>query len=136
MVSRSQIPAVDNGRLAAGAQLPHQPLSGGLPVQVGHMLGEGTVAVDALEALAAVLSTEDRPREAAVLVGAADAQRGSASSPRRPPQPPHENLRRSLVQALGRSAFDEAHTEGQSLYPTEALRLTTSPQPDRNASSP
>jgi predicted ATPase/DNA-binding CsgD family transcriptional regulator len=98
--------------------------------------GEGTVVVDALEALAAVLSAEDRPREAAVLVGAADAQRGSATSSRRPPQPPDENLRRSLVRRLGRSAFDEAHAEGRSLSPTEALRLTTSAQPARSASSP
>jgi hypothetical protein len=105
-------------------------------VEAAEPAGEGTVVVDALEALAAVLSAKDRPREAAVLLGAADAQRGSASSSRRPPQPSDENLRRSLVRALGRSAFDEAHTEGQSLSPTEALRLTTSPQPARNASSP
>jgi len=105
-------------------------------VEAAEAAGEGTVVVDALEALAAVLSAEDRPREAAVLVGAADAQRGSASSSRRPPQPPDENLRRSLVRGLGRSAFDEARTEGRSLSPTEALRLTTSAQPARNASSP
>jgi hypothetical protein len=37
---------VDNGRLAAGAQLPHQPLSGGLPVQIGHMLGDELVTGD------------------------------------------------------------------------------------------
>ena len=105
-------------------------------VKAAGSAGEGTVVVDALEALAAVLSAEDRPREAAVLLGAADAQRGSASSSRRPPQPPDENLRRSLVRRLGRSAFDEARTEGRSLSPTKALRLTTSAQPARNASSP
>jgi hypothetical protein len=37
---------VDNGRLAAGAQLPHQPLPGGLPVQVRHMLGDELVTGD------------------------------------------------------------------------------------------
>jgi hypothetical protein len=105
-------------------------------VEAAEPAGERTVVVDALEALAAVLSAEHRPREAAVLVGAADAQRGSASSSRRPPQPPDENLRRSLVQGLGRCAFDEARTEGRSLSPTEALRLTKSAQPARNASSP
>ncbi len=105
-------------------------------VEAAAPAGEGTVVVDALEALAAVLSAEDRPREAAVLVGVADAQRGSASSSRRPPQPSDENLRRSLVRALGRSVFDEARTEGRSLSPTEALQLTTSAQPARNASSP
>jgi hypothetical protein len=105
-------------------------------VEAAGPVGEETVVVDALEALAAILSTEDRPREAAVLVGAADAQRGSASSSRRPPQPPDETLRRSLVRTLGRSAFDEAWTEGRSLSPTEALRLTTSAQPARHASSP
>ncbi len=83
-----------------------------------------------------VLSTTDRPREAAVLIGAADARRGSGSSSRRPPQPPDQNLRRSLVRALGRSAFDEARTEGRSLLATEALRLTTSLRPAGNASSP
>jgi hypothetical protein len=98
--------------------------------------GEGTVVVDALEALAAVLSAEDHPREAAVLVGAADAQRGSATSSRRPPQPPDENLRRSLVRRLGHTAFDQAHAEGRSLSPTEALWLTTPAQPASSASSP
>jgi hypothetical protein len=105
-------------------------------VEAAEPAGEATVVVDALEALAAVLSAEHRPREAAVLVGAADAQRGSGSSSRRPPQPPDKNLRRSLVRALGRSAFDEARTEGRSLPATEALRLTTSLRPAGNASSP
>jgi predicted ATPase/DNA-binding CsgD family transcriptional regulator len=105
-------------------------------VEAAEPAGEGTVVVDALEALAAALSAEDRPREATVLVGAADAQRGSTSSSRRPPQPPDENLRWSLVRGLGRSAFDEARAEGRSLSPTEALRLTTSAQPARNANSP
>jgi hypothetical protein len=70
-------------------------------VEAAESAGEATVVVDALEALAAVLSAEHRPREAAVLVGAADTQRGSASSSRRPPQPPDENLRRSLVRGAG-----------------------------------
>ena len=88
----------------------------------------------AVEALAAVLSAEGHPREAAVLVGAADAQRGSASLSRQRPEPPDEDLRRSLVRTLGRSVFDEACSEGRSLLPTAALR-TTSGQPARNASS-
>jgi predicted ATPase/DNA-binding CsgD family transcriptional regulator len=104
-------------------------------VEAAEAAGEGTVVVDALEALAAVCSAEGRPPEAAVLVGAADTRRGSISSSRRPPQPPDESLRRSLVRTLGRSAFDEARTEGRSLSPTEALRLTTSAQPARTASS-
>jgi predicted ATPase/DNA-binding CsgD family transcriptional regulator len=104
-------------------------------VEAAEPAGEGTVVLDALEALAAVLSAEDRPQEAVVLVGAADAQRGSASSSRRPPRPPDENLRRSLMRRLGRSAFDEARTEGRSLPPTEALR-TTSTRPAPTASSP
>ena len=105
-------------------------------VEAAESAGEGTVVVDALEALAAVLSAEDRPLEAAVLVGTADAQRGLAGSSRRPPQPPDENLRRSLVRALGHSASDEARAEGRSLSPTEALRRTTSVQPARNPNSP
>jgi hypothetical protein len=63
-------------------------------VEAAESAGEATVVVDALEALAAVLAAEDRPREAAVLVGAADARRGPASASGRPPQPPDENLRR------------------------------------------
>jgi tetratricopeptide (TPR) repeat protein len=105
-------------------------------VEAAEPAGEGTVVVEALEALAAVLSAERRPREAAVLVGAADAQRGSVSSAQRPPQPPDQYLRRSLVRGLGRSAFDEARTEGLSLSPTQALRITASAQPATSASSP
>jgi hypothetical protein len=105
-------------------------------VEAAGPVEEETMVVDSLEALAAVLSAEDRPREAAVLVGAADAQRGSTSSSRRPPRPPDENLRWLLVRGLGRSAFDEARAEGRSLSPTEALRLTASAQPARNANSP
>jgi predicted ATPase/DNA-binding CsgD family transcriptional regulator len=97
-------------------------------VEAAEPAGEGTVVVDALEALAAVLSATDRPREAAVLIGAADTQRGSGSTSQRPPQPPDQNLRRSLVRGLGRSAFDEAHAQGRSLPPTAVLRLTMSPQ--------
>jgi hypothetical protein len=98
--------------------------------------GEGTVVVDALEALAAILSAEHSPREAAVLVGAADAQRGSASSSRRPPQPPDEDLCRSLVQELGGAGFEEACSQGRSLSLAEALRLTISAQPARSTSPP
>jgi hypothetical protein len=93
------------------------------------------VVVDALEALAAVLSATDRPREAAVLIGAADAQRGSGSTSQRPPQPPDQNLRRSLIRGLGRTTFDETHTHGRSLSPTAALRLTTSASPTKNLNS-
>ncbi len=105
-------------------------------VEAAEPAGEGTVVVEALEALAAVLSAEHRPREAAVLVGAADAQRGSVSSAQRLPQPPDQYLRRSLVRVLGRSTFDEARTEGLSLSPTQALRITASAQPATNANSP
>jgi hypothetical protein len=45
----------------------------------------------------AVGSATNRRREAAVLVGAADTQRGSGSTSQRPPQPPDQNLRRSLI---------------------------------------
>jgi len=105
-------------------------------VEAAEPAGERTVVVDALEALAAILSAEQRPREAAVLVGAADAQRGPASSSLRPPHPPDERLRGSLVQGLGRSAFDEARAEGRSLSPTQALRFTASARPAGKAGSP
>lgn len=83
----------------------------------------------------AVGSATNRPREAAVLVGAADTQRGSGSTSQRPPQPPDQNLRRSLIRGLGRTTFDEAHTQGRSLSPTAALRLTTATPPTKNPSS-
>jgi predicted ATPase/DNA-binding CsgD family transcriptional regulator len=105
-------------------------------VEAAESAGEATVVVDALEALAAVLSAEDRPREAAVLVGAADTRRGSASSSRRPPQPPDKDLCRSLVRELGDAAFDEACSQGRSLSPAEALQITTSTPPAGHASSP
>jgi hypothetical protein len=102
-------------------------------VEAAEPAGEATVVVDALEALAAILAATDHPREAAVLIGAADTQRGSGSTSQRPPQPPDQHLRRSLIRALGRTTFDEAHTQGRSLSPTAALRLTTSAHPSRNA---
>jgi tetratricopeptide (TPR) repeat protein len=105
-------------------------------VEAAESAGEGTVVVDALEALAAVLSAEDGPREAAVHVGTADAQRGSASSSRRPPQPPDEDLCRSLMRELGGAVVDEARTEGRSLSPTQALEITTSAPPAGQPSSP
>jgi tetratricopeptide (TPR) repeat protein len=104
-------------------------------VEAAEPAGEGTVVVDALEALAAVLSATDRPREAAVLIGAADAQRGSGSTSQRSPQPPDQNLRRSLIRGLGRTTFDETHTHGRWLSPTAALRLTTSTPPTKNPNS-
>jgi predicted ATPase/DNA-binding CsgD family transcriptional regulator len=104
-------------------------------VEAAEPAGEGTVVVDALEALAAVLSTTDRPREAAVLIGTADTQRGSGSTSQRPPQPPDQNLRRSLIRGLGRTTFDETYTHGRSLSPTAALRLTTSTPLTKNPNS-
>jgi hypothetical protein len=104
-------------------------------VEAAEPAGEGTVVVDALEALASVFSATNRPREAAVLVGAADTQRGSGSTSQRPPQPPDQNLRRSLIRGLGRTTFDEAHAQGRSLSPAAALRLTTATPPTKNPSS-
>jgi tetratricopeptide (TPR) repeat protein len=49
-------------------------------VEAAEPPGERTVVVDALEALAAVLAATDRSREAAMLIGAADIQRGSGST--------------------------------------------------------
>jgi hypothetical protein len=95
-----------------------------------------TVIVDALEALAAVLSATNRPREAAVLIGAADTQRGSGSTCQRPPQPSDQHLHRSLIRGLGRTTFDEAHIQGRSLSPTAALRLTSSASPTKSPGSP
>jgi predicted ATPase/DNA-binding CsgD family transcriptional regulator len=84
--------------------------------------GQSFVLVWALEALAAVSSAQDRPRKAAVLLGAAHRVRESASAHMRPIQPPDPELRRALAHALGAAAFDSAHGEGERLSPMEALR--------------
>lgn len=90
------------------------------------MAGQSFVLVNALEALAAVLSAQGRPRPAAVLLGAAHTARESASAHMRPVQPPDEELRRTLVGVLGRAAFATAHDEGERLPPTQAVQLISS----------
>jgi hypothetical protein len=93
------------------------------------MAGQSFVLVTALEALAAVLSAQDRPRPAAVVLGAAHTARATASAHMRPIEPPDEELHRSLVQVLGKAAFDTAHREGERLSLTQALQQTSSDRP-------
>src|SRR4029453_13229656 len=81
--------------------------------------GQSFVLVSALEALAAGPSPQSRPDPAAVLLGAAHTARESASAHMRPLEPPDGELRRSLVHALGKKAFDSAHQEGERLSPTQ-----------------
>lgn len=92
--------------------------------------GQSFVLVSALEALAAVLCAEGSPRCAVVLLGTAHAARESASAHMRPTQPPDQELRRTLVRALGTAAFDAAYAEGQRLSPTQALHAASSGQRD------
>ncbi len=96
--------------------------------------GQSIILVSALEALAAVLCAQDRPRPAAVLLGTAHAARDSATAHMRPAQPPDEELRRSLARVLGTAAFDAAYGEGKRLSPTQALQLASSGQ--RESSRP
>jgi hypothetical protein len=86
------------------------------------LAGQSIVLVSALEALAAVVSGQDRPRAAAVLLGTAHIARESASASMRPSRPSDDELRRSLMEILGAPAFDAAHAEGERLSPTQALQ--------------
>jgi hypothetical protein len=88
--------------------------------------GQSVILVRALESLAAVLSAQDRPRRAAVLLGTADAARESATAHMRSTQPPDEELRRSLARVLGTAVFDAAYSEGKRLSPPQALQLASS----------
>jgi predicted ATPase/DNA-binding CsgD family transcriptional regulator len=75
------------------------------------LAASGKVLAQALEALAAVYLAQGRPRSAALVLGAAHSTRDN-------------ELRRSIIQALGDSAFDDAYDNGKTLPPIEALRLT------------
>ncbi len=104
----------------------------GEPARAGELLracaeavlvaGPAVMLVRAFTALAAVAAAQDRPRAAAVLLGAADRQRGEASQLLRPSQPADEDLHREVTRTLGRAAFDEAYAEGQALAPASAVR--------------
>ncbi|GGM45412.1 LuxR C-terminal-related transcriptional regulator [Dactylosporangium sucinum] len=83
--------------------------------------GQSIVLVSALESLAAVLAARGRPREAAVLLGAAHGERAAAG--RHPLGPPDEGLRAGLAAALGGEAFAAAHAEGEGLRPAAALAV-------------
>jgi predicted ATPase/DNA-binding CsgD family transcriptional regulator len=97
----------------------------GASVEAVALAGQSFVLVSALEALAAVLSAQGRPRPAAVLLGTAHTERESASAHMRPIEPPDEELRQSLVRILGATAFDTAHAGGERLSPTQALQLAS-----------
>jgi predicted ATPase/DNA-binding CsgD family transcriptional regulator len=86
------------------------------------LAGQSFVLVNALETLSAVCFARGRPRPAAVLLGAAHATRAAATTYMRPIQTPDEALRRSLVEALGASAFEAAHGQGERLSPSRALQ--------------
>ena len=102
-------------------------------VEAVAIAGQSFVLVWALEALAAVSAAQHRHRDAAVLLGVAHRVRAAASGHLRPIQPPDEHLRRSLVQAMGGAAFDNAHREGEHQSPTDALQRAPSLQSDRRS---
>jgi hypothetical protein len=110
--------ARETGELARAEQLLRAS------VEAVALAGQSFVLIWALEALAAVFCAQDRPRNAAVLLGAAHRARESASAHMRPIQPPDQALRRSLADELGAAGFDSAHSEGERLSPMDALRST------------
>jgi tetratricopeptide (TPR) repeat protein len=107
----------------------------GASVEAVAMAGQSFVLVNALEALAAVLSTQGRSGPAAVILGAAHTARESASAHMRPLEPPDGELHRSLLRVLGKAGFDSAHEEGERLSPTQALQLASTDNRDSSRSS-
>jgi predicted ATPase/DNA-binding CsgD family transcriptional regulator len=84
--------------------------------------GQSFVLIWSLEALAAVVSAQGRPRSAAILLGTAQTARASASAHMRPVQPADETLHRALAGHLGDAAFETALREGEAMSPQQALR--------------
>ncbi|MFI7062490.1 ATP-binding protein [Kribbella sp. NPDC050124] len=89
--------------------------------------GQSVILVRALEALAAVLAEQGHPRRAAIVLGTAAGARQSASGPVLHGEPPDEELRNSLVGALGEAEFVTAHSEGARVPPLQVLRLVQAP---------
>jgi predicted ATPase/DNA-binding CsgD family transcriptional regulator len=85
--------------------------------------GQSVTLIQALESLAAVHAGQGRPRQAAALLGTAQAARDSATAHMRPSGPPDKELRRSLVATLGPEGFVAAYAAGGALPPAQALRL-------------
>jgi predicted ATPase/DNA-binding CsgD family transcriptional regulator len=97
----------------------------GASIRAITLAGQSFVLVNALEALAAVVADQDRPRTAASLLGVADTAREAASAHMRPLRAPDAGLHRSLEDVLGAVDFRTAHAEGQRLSPTRALDLVS-----------
>jgi tetratricopeptide (TPR) repeat protein len=91
-------------------------------VEAVALAGQSVILVRALAALAAVLAAQGHPRRAAVVLGATHSARQSASGQVLRVEPPDEELRLALVQALGEAAFVTAHSEGERLAPAQVRR--------------
>jgi hypothetical protein len=90
------------------------------------LAGQSFVLVNALEALAAVRAAQGSHADAAVLLGTAHAVRAVATRHLRPLDPPDDDLRSSLVIALGAAEFEAARGEGAGLSPAQALQRASS----------
>jgi predicted ATPase/DNA-binding CsgD family transcriptional regulator len=84
--------------------------------------GQSIVLILALEALAAVAAAQERPRTAALLLGAAHGRREATTPHLRPFQPADEGLLLDLTQTLGPSTFADVYAAGRALAPAVALR--------------
>lgn len=113
--------AYERGQLARAEELLRTS------VEVIVLAGQSFVLVNALEALAAVCSAQNRYRSAVALLGTAHAVRRLASAHMRPIDPADSGLRGSLAKLLGPVAFDAAFAEGERMSPTEALRFVSGP---------
>jgi hypothetical protein len=89
------------------------------------LAGQSRILVNALGALAELYAANRRPGPAAMLLGAAHAARESAGAHMRPLRTDDEELRHSLIRALGAATFDRRYADGQRTSPTEALRLSS-----------
>ncbi|MEV0283165.1 MULTISPECIES: LuxR C-terminal-related transcriptional regulator [unclassified Kribbella] len=85
--------------------------------------GQSVILVRALDALAAVLAAQGHARQAAMVLGTAADARQSAGGPMLHDEPPDEELRTSLLDALGEAAFVTAHSEGSRVGALQVLRL-------------
>ncbi|MFF0268993.1 ATP-binding protein [Kribbella sp. NPDC004536] len=83
--------------------------------------GQSFVLVEALEALAAVLFAQGNPQRAAILLGAAHTAREAASGRTWRLEVADEDLRGSLVEAMGKLAFENAFVAGATMGATEAI---------------
>jgi len=91
-------------------------------------LGDTVGAIEGLEDMARIASARDHPRQAAQLLGAAEALRGACGLARPPYlQAPVDQTTQAIREVLGAEAFDAAWVEGAALSPEQAIAAALAP---------